>query len=57
MDIAMTAAAAAMATVILEPENLSPMMVSFCFEVSYRNTTPPLTPKLALMVAIFRTGR
>jgi hypothetical protein len=40
MDTEMTAAAAAMTTVILEPENLSPMMLSFAMKLCYRNATP-----------------
>jgi hypothetical protein len=56
VDIEMTAAAAAMATAILEPENLSPMMVSFCLKCAYAMKLP-LAQKLALMVAIFRVRR
>jgi hypothetical protein len=53
----MTAAAAATATIIIELEDLSRMMVSFCLAVYCGNGICPMNPELALMVAIFGIGR
>ena len=41
-------AAAAMATVIIEPENLSRMMVSFCLAVCYCNEILRMNPNCPL---------
>jgi hypothetical protein len=54
MGIKMTVAAAAMATIIVEPKNLSRMIWSpLPGSLLISNRVPAMNPKLGLMVAIF----
>jgi hypothetical protein len=57
MGTEMTVAAAAMATIIVDPKNLSRMIGSPCLAGSYSNRIPPMNPNWCLMVAIFSFGR
>jgi hypothetical protein len=50
-------AAPAMATAIIEPENLSRMMVSFALQCLTATGIPPMKPKLVWMVAFFGMRR
>jgi hypothetical protein len=44
MGTEMTVAAAAMATIIVDPKNLSRMIGSPCLAGSYSNRIPPMNP-------------